>query len=47
MKYVKTVALIACIILSNVCFTQNKNTPEDSKKENKNKSFLSYYFNLN
>ena len=37
MKYVKTVALLACIILSNVCFAQDKNAPNDSKEESKNK----------
>ena len=38
MKYVKTVALIACIILSTVCYAQDKNTPGDSKKDSKNKA---------
>ena len=38
MKYINTVALIACIILSNVCYAQDKNAPDDSKKESKNKA---------
>ena len=38
MKYINTVALIACIILSNVCYTQDKNALDDSKKESKNKA---------
>ena len=38
MKYVNTVALIACIILFNVCYAQDKNAPNDSKKESKNKA---------
>jgi len=38
MKYVNTVALIACIILFNVNYAQDKNVPNDSKKEIKNKA---------
>ena len=38
MKYVKTVALIACIILSNVCYAQDKNAPDGSKEKSKNKA---------
>ncbi|RZP23257.1 hypothetical protein EVA24_05725 [bacterium] len=38
MKYVKTFALIAGIILSNICFPQDKNAPNDSKKESTNKA---------
>ena len=38
MKYVNTVALIACIILFNVNYAQDKNVLNDSKKEIKNKA---------
>ena len=38
MKYVNTVALIACIILLDVSYAQDKNVTNDSKEESKNKA---------
>ena len=37
MKYIKTVALTTCIILSHVCYAQDKNAIDDSRKRSKMK----------